>query len=443
MGEASAALFRALQEDRPVRALQLNRAKVTERAKSVLDAVGELTPVPYDCDGFFCNDVLSGNHPLHQAGAVYFQDPGAMSAVAGVMELPLKGKRVLDLCAAPGGKSLRLAAMTGETGFLLSNEVIPSRCRVLCGNVERLGVRHAAVTNGEPSLIGGWYDRYFDLTVVDAPCSGEGMFRKSEEAVKEWSRDNVRMCADRQWDILSAVYNTVRGGGYLLYSTCTFSVEENEGIVARFLEAHPDFSLVDVSAAVQEATAPGVTAGFGEDMAKARRFYPHVAPGEGQFMALFRRAEQIGTGDVCFEDDRKRPSRQDMAVAEAFFEETLQAPLPHPVVCRGDRLVILPEQVSVPPFRCFAAGVELGQVTKGRLVPHHAFFAAYGQLCSRKLDLTSGERRAVAYLRGETVAAEDLPDGWAAVTVDGVPLGGGKVVSGVLKNHYPKGLRTR
>ncbi len=440
LGEEYPRFRRAFEEDMPVRALQFNRGKAGEAAKKTLDTVGNLSAVPYEADGFFCTEGLTGNHPLHQAGAVYFQDPGAMSAVA-CLPPTLRGGRVLDLCAAPGGKSAGLAALTGEQGFLLSNEIIPSRCRMLCGNLERLGVRHAAVTNAEPAQIGAWFDRWFDVTVVDAPCSGEGMFRKSEEAVHEWSEARVRMCADRQWDILSSVYDTVRGGGLLLYSTCTFSTEENEEIVARFLQEHPDFSLADVSLAVQASTASGVTEGFCADMGKTRRFYPHVAPGEGQFMALFRRDEAVGTGTVRFACDQKKPSRQDMAVIEGFCRDALEAPLPHPVVLHGDQLVILPEQVLPPPFRCFAAGVALGEVTKGRLVPHHALFAAYGQLFARKLALTSEDSRTAAYLRGETVAAPDLSDGWAAVTVDGVPLGGGKVVAGVLKNHYPKGLR--
>jgi hypothetical protein len=247
---------------------------------------------------------------------VYSQDPGAMSALSSLPDL--SGARVLDTCAAPGGKSAQLAAAIGEKGVLVSNEYVPSRCKLLVGNIERLGIPNALVLNGDTARLRDSFPAYFDLVLVDAPCSGEGMFRKSEDAREMWSEENVRACAARQTSILDDAAATVRGGGYLLYSTCTFSLEENEGQVAAFLSRHPDFSLCDFPSAVHPYTVAGVPVD-GAPTEKTRRFYPHVSPGEGQFMALMRRGE----GDVAriptYRDAAEMPTRQDKAVLAEFF----------------------------------------------------------------------------------------------------------------------------
>ena len=438
LGEEYESFRQAMEEAPPVRGVRLNPIKAG-RAEAVL-APHLLAKIPYTEDGYYCDGSLSGNHPLHLAGALYFQDPGAMSAVPAVSVK--KGARVLDMCAAPGGKSAQLAAAIGETGGLLvSNEPVASRCRILAGQMERLGVKNACVTNVYPDKVASWYDRYFDLVLTDAPCSGEGMLRKSEEARQEWSEANVLACAERQRGILDAAARTVKGGGMLLYSTCTFSVEENEGAVADFLDRHPDFSLVAVNDAVRAATADGVTAGFSPALALTRRFYPHRMAGEGQFMALLHRADEAGEGGILYTPGCEKLTNEEKKAVAAFLEDTLEGALAHPVFKRGERLEIIPNGVLPPPHATFAAGVCLGSVTKGRLVPHHAFFAAYGGECRRRLDLSLDDPRLGAYLHGDTVSAEGLDDGFAALLVEGVPLGGGKVVSGVLKNYYPKGLR--
>ncbi len=437
LGEEYEAFRRAFQEDAPVRGVRINPLKVTDGTR-MANSLG-LSPIPYTTDGYYVDDTLSGTHPLHQAGALYFQDPGAMSTVAAAKPKP--DWFVLDLSAAPGGKSAQLAAAIGEGGFLLSNEPIASRCRILTGQMERLGVRNAVVTNVMPAVLASWYPHYFDFVLADVPCSGEGMFRKSAEAREEWSEARVTMCALRQKEIMEAACGCVREGGYLLYSTCTFSIEENEGMIADFLARHGEFSLCPVGDEVRAVTADGVTDGFSPTLSLARRFYPHVTAGEGQFMALLKKEGDGQRHTPRFSPVGDKLSKEEEKAVSSFLDDVLFEALPYPVKKRGERLEIVPPQLAVPPFGCFSAGVTLGTVQKGRVVPHHAFFSAYGQKFRRQLALTTEDVRTYAYLRGETVAAEELTDGWAAVTVDGCPLGGGKVVSGVLKNHYPKGLR--
>lgn len=440
LGDDYPAFRTAMEDEQPVRALRLSR-KGKHLASRLIDLY-RLTPVPYGQDCYYIGGDFDGKHPYHRAGAFYVQDPGAMSAVAALPET--LGMRVLDMCAAPGGKSTQIAALIGDDGVLYSNEPVASRCRILTGNLERLGITRSVVMNEMPGTVSALFDRYFDLVLVDAPCSGEGMLRKSEEAQAEWSLQNVAMCAERQDAILDSAATTVRGGGYLLYSTCTFSIEENEGAVLRFLERHPDFTVCELHDSVRRVTERGMMsdADAPTDIQKSARFYPHLAKGEGQYMALLNRKSEAGYGGTAFQNAVRLPSKDELKVAESFLQDTLSAPLDLSIVALGDTLTLLPEGIPVPSCHVMWAGVPLGQVTKGRLVPHHAFFSAFGHLCKRKLMLSADEARCAAYLHGETVDAEGLSDGFAALLVDGVALGGGKVVGGILKNYYPKGLRS-
>lgn len=434
LGEEFDAFLAAL-ETPSVRALRVNRQKAGSEA--VLSALGiPPRPVPYFPDCFYLADgEKPGGHPLHHAGAVYLQDPGAMATVAAA---PVKrGFRVLDVCASPGGKSSQMASLIGEEGVLFSNEISLPRCRTLYGNLERLGVPNAVVTNTDAKTLGSWFDGYFDLVLVDAPCSGEGMFRKYEVAREEWSEENVRRCAERQREILSHVANTVKAGGYLLYSTCTFSREENEDTVEAFLASHPEFSAVMPSGAVLSHTRRGwdTPHADGECM---RRFYPHVSPGEGQFLALLRReAGEEGRG-ILYKDALAPIDKKDMATLRAFWEDVFDCPMPQ-MGMLGDSIVIPP--ACVPPAFVFSAGVTVGTVVKGRVEPHHQLFSALGHRMKRRILLASDSPEAARYLRGETLSVTES-DGFAAVLFDGCTVGGAKVVSGVAKNRYPKGLRT-
>lgn len=438
--------FTALCEEENVHAIRYNTKKIDEA--SVLASFGDrLRKISYAEDGFFCDVSHIGHHPLHHAGAIYSQDPGAMAPI-NCLDVE-RGWCVADFCASPGGKSTQLSAMIGETGILLSNEINPTRCKVLVGNIERLGVENSIVTNVDSDQLAAWFDSCFDLVLVDAPCSGEGMFRKYDYAKDEWTPEAVIACAERQRLILANAARTVKAGGYLLYSTCTFSLEENEMNVDDFLEAHPDFSVCEVKDAVKAVTAPGVPfegAKHPDDLSKARRFYPHLHAGEGQFMCLLKKAGETDAPGFLYKEAKTMvPSQDELALTEDFLKNTLVASyrelLPGFVIKKiRDMMCLVPEGFPVPPHHCYMAGCAIGTVQKGRIEPHHHYFSAMGKHFLRKVSLTEENAEVARYLRGETFET-DLPNGYAVVTVRGAAIGGVKIVNGVAKNHYPKGLR--
>ena len=434
LGEDYDAFERALGE-RSVRGIRVNTAKI-----SVEDFLGktalELSPIPYVKEGFIPSNTEGiGKTPEHHAGMFYVQDPGAMATV-GALDIP-RGWRVLDACAAPGGKASQLAAAVGDEGFLLANEYVPKRAKIIVGNFERLGIRNAAVTSLDTSTLGEIYPCYFDLVLCDAPCSGEGMFRKYEEAVSEWSEDNVLLCAERQREIMSNLADTVRPGGYLLYSTCTYSREENEGVVADFLKNHSEFSLCPVREELRRATADGL-----DGLSDARRFYPHLTPGEGQFIALMKKDENAPVLTTKGDKSALKPAKKDeISVFEKFAADNLLAKPRGKILSVGEYLVLVGHEERLPAYATFMSGVILGEVKKGNFFPHHQFFSAYGGLFACRVSLTRGDGRVEKYLRGEEIDAPEVRGGWCAVCYEGVPLGGGKVSGGRLKNHYPKGLR--
>lgn len=338
-----------------------------------------------------------------------------MAAIAAAEVLP--GMRVLDLCAAPGGKSGGIAARLSGEGFLLANEIVPNRARTLASTLERLGVANAAVTCAKPETIAEAFPDYFDVTLVDAPCSGEGMFRKDAGAVAEWSPTHVTACAARQSAILETAAKTVRGGGVLIYSTCTFSAEENENVVERFLAAHPEFSL--------------------EHM---RRLYPHSSPGEGHFVARLRRA---GDGFCPQEALPLKPCR-DVAYHSAIADLFIQPPDGCAYDLPDGRIAILraPLPHGLSALWTLAAGVQAGEIRKRRFLPAHSLFlAAHGGVYRKKLDLPLADACLPRFLAGEAVPCKEDWRGYIPVCAGGFPIGFGKAVEGTLKNHVPKGLR--
>lgn len=400
-------------------------------------------PLPFAADAYYAPDTKVGAHPAHHAGMMYMQDPSAISAVAAAC--PQRGERVLDLCAAPGGKSTQLAAAVAPDGVLVANEYVTARCRILEGNIERLGVSHAVVTNLSTDKLAVFYGPFFDLVVADVPCSGEGMFRKYEVAGEEWSLENVTACAVRGRGILEDAAACVADGGRLLYSTCTFSLDENEHNVDAFLTAHPEFSLIPVPDTIRENTADGINfKGHRHDMTPCRRFYPHISPGEGQFVALFKKKDTgVGAKQPSGGLDG-RLSKADAATVEAFLRDTLMTVPAGKLLQLRDTVYLAPD-IPIPKGGVFAAGVPVGTLTKGRVVPHHHFYSAYGKLFLRQLPLSHGDSRVEKYLSGEELDVPELGGarGFVAVLFENAPLGGGKLSDAKLKNHYPKGLRNR
>ena len=433
-------LFLAALDEPAERALRVNTLKTT--AARLLPLLPfETSPLPFAENAYFAPHDKVGALPAHHAGMFYMQDPGAISTVAGVTVSPTA--RVLDLCAAPGGKSTQLAALLGEDGILVSNEYVPARCRILQGNVERMGAKNAIVTNLSSDAVADFFGSCFDLVVVDAPCSGEGMFRKYEVATEEWSEENVALCATRQREILKNAARCVAPGGQLLYSTCTFSLEENEENVAWFLDTHPDFSLMPVSSAVVASTADGISVG-GRDLSHCRRFYPHLSKGEGQFLALLGRSADAPSTAPQKSAATPLPRAEQAAVLD-FLTGTLQAPLDKALVKLRDSIYLCPD-LPLPRSGVFAAGVCVGTLKNGRIEPHHQLYAAYGAIFKKQLHLSADDPRVAKYLRGEEIDVPELAadsNGYAAVLFEDAPLGGGKHVAGKLKNHYPKGLRLK
>ena len=435
----------AIENKEAVRGLRVNTLKADPKFFTE-GSDFSLTPLPYSKDGFILNggDGI-GNSPEHHSGMIYIQDPGAM-ATANALDIR-EGWRVLDMCSAPGGKSGQAAERIGESGFLLSNEYVPKRAKTVVSNFERLGIRNAVVTSLDTAELPKLYSDFFDLVIADVPCSGEGMFRKSDEALSEWSEENVLACAKRQREIISNAATLVSCGGYLLYSTCTYSLEENEMVVDAFLREHTDYELVPVKDELCRATRDGICfeGAWCKNLNLTRRFYPHVSEGEGQFIALMRRRAGEGSSrPVLYKDTSKPITKEEKAAIDRFFKETLLEVPNGRIVKSGENIVILSHGYPIPPKSVFSAGVLLGTVEKGLFFPSHQFFSAYGKLFKRQEKLTRGDERVKKYLRGEEIDAVSVDgSGWCSVLYESVALGGGKASCGRIKNHYPKGLRIK
>ncbi|MBQ7897283.1 MAG: hypothetical protein IJ323_02550 [Clostridia bacterium] len=388
-------------------------------------------PVPYCENGYYFDYDRIGQHPLHHAGAFYVQEPAAMVPVASIDIAP--GFKILDTCASPGGKSTQAASFLSEKGFIISNEISPQRARILSGNFERLGLKNAVVTSCDVETLTRDFVDFFDLVIVDAPCSGEGMFRKEPDALKDWSPENIQTCAMRQRDIIEKASRAVAGGGYLLYSTCTFAKEENEDVVNFFLEKHPEFTLVSPNPRI----IPFTVSGIGDE--RMRRFYPHIAPGEGQFTALMKK-EEGERGEYRGKSALSPLTKEERMECERFLDDTLISYNKDFLFKFKDNVVYIDPEIPVPEKISYSAGVTVGEVKKGYIQPHHSLFSAMGGAFKRRIDLPADDKRLLAYLRGESIFA-DCDNGYVVITASGVPVGGGKAVNGQIKNHYPKGLR--
>ena len=438
-------LFLSAIQKPSVRAMRANLSKADSDV--LKNAFGEaLSPIPYAPDAYIFDIPKIGNHPLHHAGAFYVQDPSAMATLHALKVQ--KGWRVADFCAAPGGKASQLSAFVGEEGLLLANEIDHGRCKVLAGNLERLGVRNVLLTNTDTGTLSSWYSSYFDLVLVDAPCSGEGMFRKYDYAQTEWSEEGVLSSSRLQKKILDDAAGTVKGGGYLLYSTCTFSLEENEQNIDDFLARHPEFSIESVSAELLPVTSAGVAFDGAQNpdaLRLTRRFYPHRAMGEGQYIALLKKKEDGKAASLLYRDASLPLSREEEKTVRAFLESVLSKDgyekASSLTLIKYKDCVYLKNALPLPPRSVYMPGICVGTITKGRLEPHHQLFSALGHLFERREELSLESDALAKYLRGETFETV-LPNGYAAVLVDGCALGGIKAVNGVAKNHYPKGLRT-
>lgn len=377
--------------------------------------------VPYAKNACYLSlDSLAGAIPLHEAGAYYLQEPSAMAAAAALDAQD--GDRVLDLCAAPGGKSTQLA-MGAKLALLVANEPIPSRAQVLSSNIERMGVCNAIVTSAYPDALAAQWQGFFDKILVDAPCSGEGMFRRHPEARDEWSADSPARCAARQDGILHAAAQMLRAGGRMAYSTCTFNTLENEGSITRFLDAHPDFRLVPFALSGLPAAPNGML-----------RLWPHKVRGEGHFVALLEKSGDAAPAPGAAA--LARPESAAMQAYHSFAAEVGCTALPNALF--AGRMVQAPS--VLPPLahiRVLRLGLHVGEMRGKVFIPDHAL--ALGAPIARQYVLSDEAAR--AYLHGDTLRCDDTLRGFYAVTVQGYQLGFAKASNGQMKNHYPKGLR--
>lgn len=451
-------------------ALRFNTLKVGKN-KSVEEEIAGIMDklcIPMDKIVTWANDAYyydeekrPGKHPYHEMGLYYIQEPSAMSAAA--LLAPKPGMRVLDLCAAPGGKSTQLATYLGDSGLLVSNEINTQRSRILSQNIERMGIKNAIVTNEDSFVLASHFPSFFNAIQVDAPCSGEGMFRKLPEAVNEWSPQNVEICAARQKEILDNAATMLKAGGTIVYSTCTFSQEENEDVIEYFLERHPDFTLEGME-----------------------RFWPHKVDGEGHFVAKLVRRGSVNEFDADYEvceencnkvedtglkDDRKtkknknnknrknetKPAltKENMKLLSEFLDETVSEDMAAWIknarlVMFGEQLYRLPDMdVDIKGLKVQRAGLHIGEFKKQRFEPSHSLALALKQSEAKNVvKLTCDDPQTTGFFNGQSVMLSDgqaaeCKKGWALVCVDGYPAGWGKVNGAQVKNHYPKGLRNK
>lgn len=406
--------------------LRVNPAKAGETLPFALK------PVPWAANGYYYDPaVRPGTHPWHDAGAYYLQEPSAMAPAA--LMPPKPGDRVLDLCAAPGGKSTQLAAALAGTGLLVCNEISGQRAKILSQNIERMGIANALVLNEHPENLAKRFPRYFDRVQVDAPCSGEGMFRKEEAAVQDWNPEAVQSCARRQREILESAAKMVRGGGLLVYSTCTFSPEENEGVISEFLHDHPEFSLPEVEAPWFAPGQPGWVTDPADGLEHAFRLWPHLLRGEGHFVAVL---QYNGTEASDCAEEKGIP----MPAELREFLGKLKISLPDgTLTAMGNRLYWMPPAMpQLRGLKVLRAGLCLGEQKKGRFEPDHAL-ALYLKEAASMAEFPAESGEITAFLRGEPIPG--TAQGWTLIRAEHLSLGWAKGSNGMLKNHYPKGLR--
>jgi NOL1/NOP2/sun family putative RNA methylase len=437
LGQEFPAFAEAL-EAAPKSGLRVNTLKLSSEQFKALSpfALGESVPwcpAAFTLDG----EARPGLHPYHNAGLYYLQDPSAMSPAE--LLAPQPGERVLDLAAAPGGKTTHLAALMKGDGLLVANEIKDKRVGHLAQNVERWGAGNIVVTNESPERLADHFGPYFDRVLVDAPCSGEGMFRKDMGARADWSEEMVAGCAVRQKNILHVAAKLVRPGGHLLYSTCTFAPEEDEGVIAQLLDDFPEFEVVKLP------QFPGFLPGkpewidAAEELSGAVRLFPHRLNGEGHFACLLRKNDGDAEGRVG-EAWLPSLSKQQAGLWRGFAAEVLSVDLAEDRLrVAGERLYYIPElNPDFGRLRIVHSGVWLGTFKKERFEPAHplALFLKANQ-AKNSFDLPADSRELAAYLRGETLPT--TANGWTVVTVNGFPIGWGKGVQGTLKNHFPRG----
>ena len=449
-------------------ALRINTLKAEPSFKDKLSFLEE--KVKWEENGFYYgDDKTPGKHPYHEAGLYYIQEPSAMAPVSFLDPKPYD--KVLDLCAAPGGKSTQIAARLAGEGILVTNEINRDRAKILSLNIERLGISNALVTNEDSGHLADIFEGYFDKILVDAPCSGEGMFRKNDNATDEWSEENVKACALRQREILDNAARMLYPGGRLVYSTCTFAPMENEETILRFVFDHPDFKVKKVT--LYDGFDNGRTSFISKDLinelgaiSKDRltdalsqvessiRLWPHKLKGEGHFLCVLER--DGADGDHIRRDNyvpggKNKPASGDIVkIFDTFYKECIVSDVLKEKIENGvffmfgEQLYLADKNMpSIKSLKVLRPGLHLGTIKKDRFEPSHALalFLKASDV-KMKVDFASDSDEIKSFLNGQTLRTLDKSiKGWTLITTDGYSIGWAKASNGMLKNHYPKGLR--
>ena len=408
-------------DNKPYRSIRLNNISFDTFNKNMNMP---LEKIPYDMDGnYLLNDIKYGNHPYHHLGAFYFQEPSAM---APVNLYDFKGNEtVLDLCASPGGKSSQILRRI-PNGLLVSNEIDNKRSQVLFSNLERLGFSNAIVTNNSPKDLSKVFNSFFDVILIDAPCSGEGMMRKEVEAREGWTLENINICHNRDIEIINEANKMLKKDGILIYSTCTFAKEEDEDMVL-YIESL-GYERLEIKDSIKASTSPGL-------IDNTRRMYP-MDRGEGQFMAILKKNSE----SLPFRAKKiKKDKDKDLAIVTKFIKDNTSLDNLN-IVKLGNRYYLSKIDFNIDSLNVRNLGVELGEVTNGRFIPYHHFFKACGNYFNNKVYLDINNPLVDHYLKGEEIVYE-AKNGYGVIIVDNLVLGGFKASNNHLKNHYPKGLR--
>ena len=400
----------------------------------------EITPVKWCEEGFYYNgaDIRPSKSPYYHAGLYYLQEPSAMSTGAVADVKP--GERVLDVCAAPGGKSTQTGAKLEGEGILVTNDISTSRTKALLKNIELFGITNAVVLNESPKKIADKFPDFFDKIIIDAPCSGEGMFRKDPDVIKAWGKDMTDFCISAQYEILEACSRAVCEGGYIIYSTCTFNPDENERQIESFLERHPDFELCGIPAELGlDRGRPEWTKSKSDIFAKCGRLWPYKTKGEGHFVAKMRK---VSGGCRTSFSDHENKKIEGFEYFEDFIRENIKIEFNGDFETFGEKLYILPK--GLPSFnglRVVRNGWYLGDIKKKRFEPSQAFAMGLSSNNVRLTEELNDYDTAVKYLKGETLQTNLKKDGWVLVTFDGLTLGWAKSQKGRLKNKYLPGWK--
>lgn len=397
-----------------------------------------LRKVSWCQNGFYYENPNAGKTIQHDSGLYYIQDASAM-AVVDLMDIR-PHEKVLDLCASPGGKSTQIAERLQNTGLLVSNEIVPTRAKTLSSNIERMGITNALVLNESVEKISDTLPTFFDKVLVDAPCSGEGMFRKNHEAIIEWEKTDIVSCAERQYDILDKASKCVKGGGILTYSTCTFNLEENEKVIAKFCTLHPDFEIIKPDSAKIFSNGFDIRKIDNKcniDTTKCIRLFPHKLECEGHFICVMKRKE---IGNIEYKNIKSNIGNKVRDIVKKWCKQNNIIIDNDNMYQINDNIYILPEySIDVKKVRFLRYGLHVGQILKDRFEPSHSLALAIKN--PQNTYIITNENELKNYLHGDILYSDNISNGWVIICYQNIPIGWGKNVNGTIKNYYPKGLR--